>query len=131
MGICYFLFICQFLIALYLSKFVFFFSYQLSLVYFIVYYKIRKIEYEDGFFNELLVKQDTMLRELAIRECEKESSSILERKRLNLEIQENKSPNWCLNPKQPIIIHASLLSISTGNIILSLLCFAQSFNNIL
>ncbi|KAG7539457.1 hypothetical protein ISN44_As13g031050 [Arabidopsis suecica] len=72
-------------------------------------------EYEDGFYSELLVKQENILREFAINQCEKESSSIFERKRLNLEIQENKFPNWCLNPKQPIVINASLISISTDD----------------
>jgi hypothetical protein len=76
-------------------------------------------ECEDGFFNELLVKQENILRKFAVNECEKESSSILERKRLNMEIQENKFPNWCSNPKQPIIINASLLSISSDDSFLS------------
>ncbi|AED98275.1 unnamed protein product [Arabidopsis thaliana] len=76
---------------------------------------IGRNEYEDGFYNELLVKQDNVLREFAINQCLKESSSIFERKRLNLEIQDNKFPNWCLNPKQPIVINASLFSISTDD----------------
>ncbi|VVB18261.1 unnamed protein product [Arabis nemorensis] len=74
---------------------------------------LGKNEYEDGFFNEFLVKQDNIFREFAINQCEKDSFSIFERKRLNLDIQENNFPNWCLNPKQPITINASLLSIST------------------
>ncbi|XP_024006781.1 probable disease resistance protein At5g66890 [Eutrema salsugineum] len=76
---------------------------------------LGKNEYEDGFFNELLVKQDNIFREFAINQCDKESFSILQRKRLNLDIQENKFPNWCLNLKRPVIINASLLSISTDD----------------
>ncbi|KAL1196547.1 putative disease resistance protein [Cardamine amara subsp. amara] len=74
---------------------------------------LGKNEYEDDIYSELFVKQDNKLREFAINQCQKESSSIFERKRLNLEIQENKFPNWCLNQKQPTVINASLLSIST------------------
>ncbi|XP_010464770.1 PREDICTED: probable disease resistance protein At5g66890 [Camelina sativa] len=68
-------------------------------------------ECENSFYSELLVKQDNFLREFAINQCQTEP--IFERKRLNLEIQENKFPNWCLNPKHPIVITASLLAIST------------------
>ncbi|KAJ4878686.1 putative disease resistance protein [Raphanus sativus] len=76
---------------------------------------LGKNKYEDGFFNEFLVKQDNILREFAIHQCEKESLSILQRKRLNMDIQENKYPNWCLNQKQPVTLNASLLSISTDD----------------
>ncbi|KAL0792068.1 hypothetical protein Bca101_063445 [Brassica carinata] len=77
---------------------------------------LGKNEHEYGFYNELLVKQDNVFREFAIHQCEKEESvSILQRKRLNMDIQENKFPNWCLNLKQPVVLKASLLSISTDD----------------
>ncbi|KAF3541933.1 hypothetical protein F2Q69_00025469 [Brassica cretica] len=76
---------------------------------------LGKNEYGDCFYNELLVKQDNVSREFAMHQCEKESVSILQRKRLNMDIQENKFPNWCLNLKQPIVLNASLLSISTDD----------------
>lgn len=60
-----------------------------------------------------MVKQDNVFREFAMHQCEKES--ILQRKRLNMDIQENKFPNWFLNLKQPIVLNASLLSISTDD----------------
>ncbi|KAH0851767.1 hypothetical protein HID58_094491 [Brassica napus] len=76
---------------------------------------LGKNKYEDGFFNEFLVKQDNILREFAIHQWEKESLSILERKRLNLDIQDNKFPNWCLNLEHPVTLNVSLLSISTDD----------------
>ncbi|CAG7872180.1 unnamed protein product [Brassica rapa] len=74
---------------------------------------LGKNEHEDGFYNDLMVKQDNVFREFAMHQCEKES--ILQRKRLNMDIQENKFPNWFLNLKQPIVLNASLLSISTDD----------------
>ncbi|XP_013611364.1 PREDICTED: probable disease resistance protein At5g66900 isoform X3 [Brassica oleracea var. oleracea] len=68
-------------------------------------------ETEDGFYNEFLVTQHDILRELAIRQSELEA--ILERKRLNLEIREDTFPDWCL--KGPVV-NASLLSISTDDL---------------
>ncbi|CAH8281044.1 unnamed protein product [Arabidopsis lyrata] len=68
-------------------------------------------EYEDGFYNELLVTQHDILRELAIFQSELEP--ILERKKLNLEIREDNYPDWCSNLRQPI--NARLLSISTDD----------------
>ncbi|KAJ4887557.1 putative disease resistance protein [Raphanus sativus] len=76
---------------------------------------LGKNEYVDCFYNELLVRQDTAFREFAIHQCEKESVSILQRKRLNMDIQENKFPDWCLNLKQPVVLNASLLSVSTDD----------------
>ncbi|KAL0718532.1 hypothetical protein Bca4012_067854 [Brassica carinata] len=76
---------------------------------------LGKNKYEDGFFNEFLVKQDNILREFAIHQCEKKSLSILQRKRLDMDIKENKYPDWCLNLKQPVTLNASLLSISTDD----------------
>ncbi|CAN8264116.1 unnamed protein product [Cochlearia groenlandica] len=73
-------------------------------------------EHEDGFFNELLVTQHDVLRELAIYQSE--SEAIVERKRLNLEIRQDNFPDWCLNSRSPII-NASLLSISTDESFLS------------
>ncbi|KAG7614490.1 Powdery mildew resistance protein RPW8 domain [Arabidopsis suecica] len=66
-------------------------------------------EHEDGFYNDFLVTQHDILRELAI--CQSEFKENLERKRLNLEILENTFPDWCLNT-----INASLLSISTDDL---------------
>ncbi|CAA7056902.1 unnamed protein product [Microthlaspi erraticum] len=69
-------------------------------------------EQEDGFYNEFLVTQHDILRELAIHQSEPEA--ILERKRLNLEIKEDNFPEWCLDLNQPI--KARLLSISTDDL---------------
>uniref|UniRef100_A0A1J3I632 Putative disease resistance protein n=1 Tax=Noccaea caerulescens TaxID=107243 RepID=A0A1J3I632_NOCCA len=69
-------------------------------------------EQEDGFYNEFLVTQHDILRELAIHQSE--SEAVLERKRLNLEVKEDKFPDWCLNLKQPVNAH--LLSISTDDL---------------
>nr|BAJ34160.1 unnamed protein product [Eutrema halophilum] len=69
-------------------------------------------EHEDGFYNDLLVTQHDLLRELSIYQSELEA--ILERKRLNLEIREDKFSDWFLNLKQPII-NGSLLSITTDD----------------
>jgi hypothetical protein len=74
----------------------------------LIYFFISTNEHEDGFYNDFLVTQHDILRELAI--CQSEFKENLERKRLNLEILENTFPDWCLNT-----INASLLSISTGN----------------
>ena len=73
---------------------------------------ISRNEQEEGFYNEYLVTQHDILRELAIHQSGLEA--FLERKRLNLEIREAQFPDWCLNQMEPIIINASLLSISTG-----------------
>ncbi|CAH8281045.1 unnamed protein product [Arabidopsis lyrata] len=70
-------------------------------------------EHEDGFYNDFLVTQHDILRELAIRQSELTEN--IERKRLNLEIRENTFPDWCLNPRHPTI-SASLLSISTDDL---------------
>ncbi|CAH8389519.1 unnamed protein product [Eruca vesicaria subsp. sativa] len=70
-------------------------------------------EHEDGFYNEYFVTQHDILRELAIRQ--NESEGILERKRLTLEIRNNRFPDWCLNPIHPVVVNASLLSIFTDN----------------
>ncbi|KAL1196546.1 putative disease resistance protein [Cardamine amara subsp. amara] len=69
---------------------------------------------EDGFYNDFLVTQHDVLRELAI--CLIKSEEKLERKRerLNLEIRDNQFPDWCLDPMQPI--NARLLSISTDDL---------------
>ncbi|AED98277.1 disease resistance protein-like [Arabidopsis thaliana] len=65
---------------------------------------------EDGFYNELLVTQHNILRELAIFQSELEP--IMQRKKLNLEIREDNFPDECLN--QPI--NARLLSIYTDDL---------------
>ncbi|XP_024007632.1 probable disease resistance protein At5g66910 [Eutrema salsugineum] len=64
-------------------------------------------EHEDGYYNELLVTQHDLLRELSIHKSELET--ILERKRLNLEIHEDDYPLM----DHPV--KARLLSISTGD----------------
>ncbi|KAJ0234358.1 Powdery mildew resistance protein [Hirschfeldia incana] len=69
-------------------------------------------EQEDGFYNEYLVTQHDILRELAIHQSRSESN--LETKRLKLEIIKNKFPEWYSNLKQSI--NASLLSISTDDL---------------
>ncbi|CAN6851448.1 unnamed protein product [Brassica oleracea] len=71
-------------------------------------------EQEEGFYNEYLVTQHDILRELAIHQSGLEA--FLEKKRLNLEIREDQFPDWCLNQMEPIIINASLLSISTDDL---------------
>ncbi|CAH8339884.1 unnamed protein product [Eruca vesicaria subsp. sativa] len=68
-------------------------------------------ETEDGFYNEFLVTQHDILRELAIRQSELEP--ILERKRLNMEIRDDTFPDWSLNGP---VVNASLLSISTDDL---------------
>ncbi|CAH2043151.1 unnamed protein product [Thlaspi arvense] len=69
-------------------------------------------EHEDGFYNELLVTQHDLLRELAIHLSSKEKlKEKLESKRLNLEIQGDSFPDWCLNLREPINVR--FLSIST------------------
>ncbi|XP_023644254.1 probable disease resistance protein At5g66900 isoform X2 [Capsella rubella] len=68
---------------------------------------------EEGFYNEFLVTQHDILRELAISQSE--LKEIVERKRVNLVIREDIFPDWCLNPRHPTI-KASLLSISTGDL---------------
>ncbi|KAG2316968.1 hypothetical protein Bca52824_020090 [Brassica carinata] len=65
-------------------------------------------ELEDGFYNELLVTQHDVLRELAIHQSE--SEAILERKRLNLVIRGDNYPEW-----EPSI-NARFLSISTDDL---------------
>ncbi|CAH2043153.1 unnamed protein product [Thlaspi arvense] len=69
-------------------------------------------EHEEGFYNEFLVTQHDILRELAIHQSELKEN--LERKRLNLEIREDEFPDWCLYPSHPTI-NASLLSITTDD----------------
>ncbi|CAF2089145.1 unnamed protein product [Brassica napus] len=72
-------------------------------------------EQEEGFYNEYLVTQHDILRELAIHQSGLET--FFERKRLNLEIREDQFPDWCcLNQIEPIIINASLLSITTDDL---------------
>ncbi|WZZ36813.1 hypothetical protein YC2023_020214 [Brassica napus] len=72
----------------------------------------RRSEQEDGFYNGLLVTQHDVLRELAIHQSRLES--ILETKRLKLEIIKNKFPELYSNLRQPI--NARLLSIATDNL---------------
>ncbi|XP_013611362.1 PREDICTED: probable disease resistance protein At5g66900 isoform X1 [Brassica oleracea var. oleracea] len=71
-------------------------------------------ETEDGFYNEFLVTQHDILRELAIRQSELKEN--LERKRLNLEIREDTFPDWCLNGPRHPVVNASMLSISTDDL---------------
>lgn len=66
---------------------------------------------EDGFYDGLLDSQHSILRELAM--CQSKSEEHHERERLNLEIREDKFPDWCLDLRQPI--SARILCISTGN----------------
>ncbi|KAG6768053.1 hypothetical protein POTOM_026950 [Populus tomentosa] len=66
---------------------------------------------DDGSYNEHFVTQHDLLRELAIRESN--SRSIEHRKRVLLEIIENKIPEWLMEQDQ-LSIRAKLLSISTG-----------------
>ncbi|KAJ6288574.1 hypothetical protein OIU76_024541 [Salix suchowensis] len=65
---------------------------------------------DDGSYNEHFVTQHDLLRELAIRECN--SKGIEHRKRVILEINENKIPEW-LTEQNELSIRAKLLSIST------------------
>ncbi|KAJ6916190.1 hypothetical protein NC652_018779 [Populus alba x Populus x berolinensis] len=65
---------------------------------------------DDGSYNEHFVTQHDLLRELAIRESN--SRSIEHRKRVLLEIIENKIPEWLMEQDQ-LSIRAKLLSIST------------------
>uniref|UniRef100_A0A6M2EY51 RPW8 domain-containing protein n=1 Tax=Populus davidiana TaxID=266767 RepID=A0A6M2EY51_9ROSI len=65
---------------------------------------------DDGSYNEHFVTQHDLLRELAIRESN--SRSIEQRKRVLLEIIENKIPEWLMEQDQ-LSIRAKLLSIST------------------
>ncbi|CAN7079832.1 unnamed protein product [Brassica oleracea var. botrytis] len=69
-------------------------------------------ESEYGFYNEFLVTQHSILRELAISQSKSEEHH--ERERLNLEIREDTFPDWCLDLMQPI--SARLLSISTDDL---------------
>ncbi|KAF8051409.1 hypothetical protein N665_1733s0008 [Sinapis alba] len=69
-------------------------------------------EYKYGLYNEFLVTQHSILRDLAI--CQSKSEEHHERKRLNLEIREDTFPDWCLDLRQPI--SARLLSISTDDL---------------
>ncbi|KFK28374.1 hypothetical protein AALP_AA8G507000 [Arabis alpina] len=68
-------------------------------------------EPEDGFYNDFLVTQHDVLRELAIRQSE--LKAILKRKRVNLEIRGDNFPDWCFDLKKPI--NARLMSISTDD----------------
>ncbi|KAJ6740233.1 RESISTANCE PROTEIN ADR1 putative-RELATED [Salix purpurea] len=65
---------------------------------------------DDGSYNEHFVTQHDLLRELAIRESN--SRGIEHRKRVILEINENKIPEW-LTEQNELSIRAKLLSIST------------------
>ncbi|KAJ6916186.1 hypothetical protein NC652_018777 [Populus alba x Populus x berolinensis] len=65
---------------------------------------------DDGSYNEHFVMQHDLLRELAIRGSN--SGSIEHRKRVLLEIIENKIPEWLMEQDQ-LSIRAKLLSIST------------------
>ncbi|KAJ6907463.1 hypothetical protein NC651_018005 [Populus alba x Populus x berolinensis] len=65
---------------------------------------------DDGSYNEHFVTQHDLLRELAIRESN--SRSIEHRKRVLLEIIENKIPEWLMEQDQ-LSMRAKLLSIST------------------
>ncbi|CAH8316021.1 unnamed protein product [Eruca vesicaria subsp. sativa] len=68
-------------------------------------------EDEDGFFNELVVTQHDVLRELAIHQSE--SEPIMERKRLSLVIQEDNYPDdLSLSQRES----ARFLSISTDDL---------------
>ncbi|KAF3597560.1 hypothetical protein DY000_02025466 [Brassica cretica] len=60
----------------------------------------RNDEDEDSLYNRLLVTQHSILRDLAI--CQSKSEEHHERKRLNLEIREDKFPDWCLDLTQSI-----------------------------
>ncbi|KAG2298153.1 hypothetical protein Bca4012_009358 [Brassica carinata] len=72
----------------------------------------RRNDSKDEFYNDFLVTQHSILRDLAI--CQSNSEEHQERKRLNLEIREDKFPDWCLDLMQPI--SARLLSISTDDL---------------
>uniref|UniRef100_A0A6N2KZS9 RPW8 domain-containing protein n=1 Tax=Salix viminalis TaxID=40686 RepID=A0A6N2KZS9_SALVM len=65
---------------------------------------------DDGSYNEHFVTQHDLLRELAIRESN--SKGIEHRKRVILEINENKIHEW-LTEENELSIRAKLLSIST------------------
>lgn len=65
---------------------------------------------DDGSYNEHFVMQHDLLRELAIRGSN--SGNIEHRKRVLLEIIENKIPEWLMEQDQ-LSIRAKLLSIST------------------
>ncbi|XP_011039221.1 PREDICTED: probable disease resistance protein At5g66900 isoform X2 [Populus euphratica] len=65
---------------------------------------------DDGSYNEHFVTQHDLLRELAIRESNSENIEC--RKRVLLEIIENKIPEWLMEQDQ-LSISAKLLSIST------------------
>ncbi|KAF2598994.1 hypothetical protein F2Q68_00012171 [Brassica cretica] len=73
---------------------------------------LGRSEQEDGFYNGHLVTQHDVLRELAIHQSRLES--VLETKRLKLEIIKNKFPELYSNLRQPI--NARLLSIATDNL---------------
>ncbi|KAJ4900991.1 Disease resistance protein (NBS-LRR class) family [Raphanus sativus] len=72
----------------------------------------RISENEDGFYDGFLDSQHSILRELAI--CQSKSEEHHDRGRLNLEIREDKFPDWCLDLRQPI--SARILSISTDDL---------------
>ncbi|XP_013653576.1 probable disease resistance protein At5g66900 [Brassica napus] len=76
---------------------------------------LGKKEHEDGFYNDFLVTQHDILRELAINQNKSEAILELKRKRLTLEIRDNRFPDWCLNSIHPVVVNASLLSIFTDN----------------
>ncbi|CAN7050924.1 hypothetical protein BRARA_G01211 [Brassica rapa] len=76
---------------------------------------LGKKEHEDGFYNDFLVTQHDILRELAINQNKSEAILELKRIRLTLEIRDNRFPDWCLNLIHPVAVNASLLSIFTDN----------------
>ena len=71
----------------------------------------------DNYYNEDFVKQHNLLRDLAIHLSSRDS--IIERKRLIVDISGNNIPEWWMEQKQQLI-NARLLSISTGWFIFSL-----------
>nr|VDD37453.1 unnamed protein product [Brassica oleracea] len=68
-------------------------------------------EHEDGFYNELLVTQHDVLRELAIHQSKQEA--VLERKRHSLVIQGDNYPDDLLLSQRESV---RFLSISTGQL---------------
>ncbi|CAK7339411.1 unnamed protein product [Dovyalis caffra] len=76
---------------------------------------------DDGSYNEHFVTQHDLLRELAIRESE--ARTIEHRKRVFLDITDNKIPEWLMEQNQPSI-GAKLLSISTDE------TFSSSWSNL-
>ncbi|KAJ8764341.1 hypothetical protein K2173_006081 [Erythroxylum novogranatense] len=67
---------------------------------------------DDGCYNEHLVMQHDLLREIAL--LQSNSGSIEQRKRLFIEISGNDFPEWCMDQQQ-IDVNANLLSITTDD----------------